>query len=499
MHEVVVLLVVQSIFLAKSQAIPAVGEAMTWLGNGGTTPGTEGAFAGTNFGINSPYAAQVSPFNGDVYWTEYGGHRVRKAQGGRFGAVVHLGGDSNTSSFGFVNGNTYPSVRLHSPTDVTWYMASTSDVKLLVVDSTNNAIRALSLGTGVWSTWAGCNLGTTAITGNSASGILIRSLLMTSPMYVTLQKKIMYVSEYRLNLVRRISIVSEATERFATFNYAGPVTIFFGWLYVIQYGGWATPYLSKITLGGSVITVAGTGTPGSGTNPLQFNSPYGLVGDCARRQIYVSCDSGFVQSYHSVQKSGSRLFGTATNTTPIVGFVGPEAATSFLTTGLRSLHLDKDILYISSAYHYTYIVRVESTSNSVSCVSTTTKSQTITQTHTAIGSTSRTKTEVLTETNTLTQTTDRFTSTILLTQSNTLTQTLDRSKSRQLTQTAIGSTSRTKTELLTETNTFTQTTDRFTATILLTQSNTLTQTLDRSKSRQLTQTAIGSTSQTKTE
>eukprot|EP00759_Apiculatamorpha_spiralis_P054472 PhF_6_TR6943/c0_g1_i2/m.10192 len=199
---------------------------------------------------------------------------------------------------------------------------------------------------------------------------------MNEPTFLTHQRGVMYVAEQSNNLHRRISILTGYTYRLTTsFSTPGGVTMFFGVLYGVPRSASLSQYVYRINIiSGAFYAIVGTASAGTGTNPLQFNNVQAVIGDCARKALYMSSNAGFIQSYNYATKTGSRLFGTDSGGTHVSA--GPSTATSFVTTGLRGLFLDNDYVYIGTTQLYGYIVRLPSTTNSFSCLQTRTRTPT---------------------------------------------------------------------------------------------------------------------------
>ena len=199
-----------------------------------------------------PYVGSIDN-TGDLYFSDYGNHRVRKIN--TAGIITTVAGDGSAGSGG--DGLPATSAQLNGPT---WpFVTSTGD--LYIPDNLERKIRKVDASTSIISTFAG-----TGITGNTGDGGPAVTATLTYPNGITFDKTgNAYIADYGAGVVR------------------------------------------KINTAGFISTIAGTGTPGYGGDGgpaiLAQITPNTLTCDAADNVYIADLDNNRIRmiSYNSTE------------------------------------------------------------------------------------------------------------------------------------------------------------------------------------------------------
>ncbi len=266
--------------------ISTVAGAPRFSGDGG--PATQAA-------LNWPVGVSISS-SADIIITDYLNNRVRKVSSS--GTITTLAGITTAGSGG--DGGPATAAQLNLPADV----STKADGTIFIADSANNKVRKISPA-GVISTYAG-----TGTAGNSGDNGAATAARLNNPSGLDLAPSgDLYIADSKSNRIRKVN-TSGLITRFAGEGGTGssgdggsavsakmnnPVDVAVapdGSVYIADYGNHK---IRKVSTGGIMTTVAGTGTAGysgdggQGTS-AQLSSPAGVAVDPVGN-VYIA-DSG---------------------------------------------------------------------------------------------------------------------------------------------------------------------------------------------------------------
>jgi serine/threonine protein kinase/sugar lactone lactonase YvrE len=254
---------------------------------------------GTNARFNNPIGISIDS-SGNLYIADSSNHCIRKITLSRVVSTVA----GSAGQGGFLLDETGTNARFNRPTGIT---VDTLGTVAYVLDSGNNRVRKIIISTGF----------VTTITGNGAIGYLDNSAdtsKINSPPGIVLDalSENLYIGDSYNNRIRKISLSTGLVSTFAgSSSMSGlidsvyPEAAYFyspsgvaidssGNVYVAD--SW-NQRIRKISPGGAVSTIAGSGRTGQDGNFLDgvgsaaiFNKPYGIAVD-ATGNLYIA-DSG---------------------------------------------------------------------------------------------------------------------------------------------------------------------------------------------------------------
>jgi hypothetical protein len=182
--------------------VSAAGTVTTVAGNGTATDAPNGTVA-VQSGLNDPVSVSALPSGGFLI-TEFGGSVVRMVSPGGPGSatITTIAGTGTAGSNGSTGSAT--SIELNHPTDA----EPTSDGGVLIADTYNNAVRALSAAspTAALTTIAGggsCNDAATICDGMPASGVAPNHPVSVSPIQGGAGGYL--IAEYDTDAIREVS------------------------------------------------------------------------------------------------------------------------------------------------------------------------------------------------------------------------------------------------------------------------------------------------------
>ncbi len=308
---------------------------------GSATMGFSGdAGTATSAQLSQPLAVVVDG-SGNLYIADSNNNRIRKVTPG--GTISTVAGDG-TPGYGGDDGPAI-SAQLFHPTDV----AIDSGGNLYIADFNNQCIRKVAAGTGTISTVAG-----TGTAGYNGDGIAATSAQLYRPYSVAVDSSgnLLYIADlnnYRIRKVTAGTISTVAGN--GTVGYSGDggsatsaqlsaytkvAVDSSGNLYIADE---SNHRIRKVTSGGTIYTVAGTGTPGySGdggvSTSAQLLSPYGMAFDSSGN-LYIA--DFFNQRIRKVIPSPFDQ--TITFTSPASGTYGGSATLSATATSALAVTL----------------------------------------------------------------------------------------------------------------------------------------------------------------
>lgn len=261
----------------------STGIITTVAGNG--LPGSTGdGGAATSARLKSPEDVFVAS-NGDLYIADTGNHKIRKVTAST-GIITTVAGNGLPGSTG--DGGAATSARLNSPRGI--QVASNGD--LYIGDRTNDKIRKVTAATGVITTYAGT--GTAGYTGDGGAATAAR---LNGPQGIHLASNDdLYIADVSNNVIRKVAAATGVITTFAGTGVAGfsgdggaatsaqlstPEAVRLnasGELYIADTGN---NRIRRVTTGGVIGTIAGSGTAGSGgdggsATSAQLDSPRGV-------------------------------------------------------------------------------------------------------------------------------------------------------------------------------------------------------------------------------
>jgi sugar lactone lactonase YvrE len=300
--------------------ITSVG-VVTTLAGSGTGKFIDGT--GKKASFNQPFGIAIDS-SGNIYVADTYNHRIRKITS--VGVVTTLAG----SGIGEFADGTGKKASFKYPRGV----AVDSSGNIYLADQNNNIIRKITSG-GIVTTLAGSGTGTFADgTGKNASFYGPYGVAVDSSGNV-------YVADTNNQRIRKITSggvvttlagsgtgqFADGTGKNASFNYPYGVAVdSSGNIYV---GDWNNNIIRKITSGGIVTTLAGSGTgefsDGTGTN-ASFNYPLGVAVDSSGNVYVADQNNNIIRKITSVgvvtTLAGSGTFNTNAK---IVGLCPPPA------------------------------------------------------------------------------------------------------------------------------------------------------------------------------
>ena len=262
----------------------ATGIITTVAGTG--SPGSTGdGGAATAATLSSPEDVAVTSI-GDLYIADTGNHEIRKVTAST-GIITTVAGNGSPGSLG--DGGAATAARLNSPRGIA--VASNGD--LYIGDRSNNKVRKVTASTGVITTYAGT--GTAGYLGDVGAATSAR---LNQPEGVALASNgDLYIADVSNNVIRKVTASTGIITTFAGTGTAGstgdgglatsaqlnaPQAVDMngaGDLYIADTGNHK---IRRVATGGTISTVAGTGTAGSSgdggpSTAAQLNSPRGVA------------------------------------------------------------------------------------------------------------------------------------------------------------------------------------------------------------------------------
>ncbi len=262
----------------------ATGIITTVAGNGSSGASGDGGPA-TAAGIKRPEDVFLTA-SGDLYIAESGHSRIRKVVLST-GIITTVAGSGASGSGG--DGGLATSAGLNAPEGVV--VASNGDI--YIADTGNNKIRKVTALTGIITTYAGT--GTAGYTGDGGLAALAK---LNQPRGVELASNgDLYIADSGNNAVRKVAALTTVITTYAGTGVAGstgdggaatsaklnaPESLRLtsaGDLYIADTGN---NKIRRVSTGGIITTIAGTGTAGSagdGGSPTsaQLNAPDGIA------------------------------------------------------------------------------------------------------------------------------------------------------------------------------------------------------------------------------
>lgn len=276
----------------------STGVITTVAGNGTATFAGDGGQA-TSANLYEPYSVTVA--NGILYIADYSNHRVRQVNLST-GVITTIAGTGTTTYNAAQDGGLATSANLNKPSGL-----AVADNCLYIADRGNNRIRKVDLGTGIITTVAGS--GATSFSGDGGQAT---SAGIYRPTGVVVSNGILYIAEQYSNRVRAVNLGTGIITTFAgnnnyVYNAAqdgGPATsaslynptslaVANGYLFIADY---SNHRIRKVNISTGIITTIGGNGVGAyaGDGGLAMNAslflPSGVAADEAG---YVYVADGF--------------------------------------------------------------------------------------------------------------------------------------------------------------------------------------------------------------
>ena len=262
----------------------ATGIITTVAGSGGNGSSGDGGLAILAKFKNAEGVFVVA--NGDLYLADTGNHEIRKVTA-LTGIVTLVVGSTSPGYSG--DGGAAAAARLRLPAAIV--VAANGD--MYIADTGNDAVRKVTAATGIATTYAGT--GTTGYTGDGGAATSAR---LSGPQGLVLAGNgDLYIADTGNNVIRRVTAATGVITTFAGTGTAGflgdggvatsarlnaPESVSIsasGELYIADAGN---NRIRRVSTGGTITTVAGTGTAGSAGDgglptAAQLNSPHGIA------------------------------------------------------------------------------------------------------------------------------------------------------------------------------------------------------------------------------
>ena len=262
----------------------ATGIITTVAGSGGNGSSGDGGLAILAKFKNAEGVFVVA--NGDLYLADTGNHEIRKVTA-LTGIVTLVVGSTSPGYSG--DGGAATAARLRLPAAIV--VAANGD--MYIADTGNDAVRKVTAATGIATTYAGT--GTTGYTGDGGAATSAR---LSGPQGLVLAANgDLYIADTGNNVIRRVTAATGVITTFAGTGTAGflgdggvatsarlnaPESVSIsasGELYIADAGN---NRIRRVSTGGTITTVAGTGTAGSAGDgglptAAQLNSPHGIA------------------------------------------------------------------------------------------------------------------------------------------------------------------------------------------------------------------------------
>lgn len=262
----------------------ATGIITTVAGSGGNGSSGDGGLAILAKFKNAEGVFVVA--NGDLYLADTGNHEIRKVTA-LTGIVTLVVGSTSPGYSG--DGGAATAARLRLPAAIV--VAANGD--MYIADTGNDTVRKVTAATGIITTYAGT--GTTGYTGDGGAATSAR---LSGPQGLVLAANgDLYIADTGNNVIRRVTAATGVITTFAGTGTAGflgdggvatsarlnaPESVSIsasGELYIADAGN---NRIRRVSTGGTITTVAGTGTAGSAGDgglptAAQLNSPHGIA------------------------------------------------------------------------------------------------------------------------------------------------------------------------------------------------------------------------------
>ena len=262
----------------------ATGIITTVAGSGGNGSSGDGGLAILAKFKNAEGVFVVA--NGDLYLADTGNHEIRKVTAAT-GLVTLVVGSTSPGYSG--DGGAATAARLRLPAAIV--VAANGD--MYIADTGNDAVRKVTAATGITTTYAGT--GTTGYTGDGGAATSAR---LSGPQGLVLAGNgDLYIADTGNNVIRKVTAATGVITTFAGTGTAGflgdggvatsarlnaPESVSIsasGELYIADAGN---NRIRRVSTGGTITTVAGTGTAGSAGDgglptAAQLNSPHGIA------------------------------------------------------------------------------------------------------------------------------------------------------------------------------------------------------------------------------
>ena len=262
----------------------ATGIITTVAGSGGNGSSGDGGLAILAKFKNAEGVFVVA--NGDLYLADTGNHEIRKVTA-LTGIVTLVVGSTSPGYSG--DGGAATAARLRLPAAIV--VAANGD--MYIADTGNDAVRKVTAATGIATTYAGT--GTTGYTGDGGAATSAR---LSGPQGLVLAANgDLYIADTGNNVIRKVTAATGVITTFAGTGTAGflgdggvatsarlnaPESVSIsasGELYIADAGN---NRIRRVSTGGTITTVAGTGTAGSAGDgglptAAQLNSPHGIA------------------------------------------------------------------------------------------------------------------------------------------------------------------------------------------------------------------------------
>ena len=262
----------------------ATGVITTVAGNG--LPGSTGdGGPATSARLKAPEDVFVAA-SGDLYIADTGNHEIRKvaAATGVITTVVGNGSPGSTGDLGLAT-----AARLNSPRGIT--VASNGD--FYIGDRSNNKIRKVTALTGIITTYAG-----TGTAGYSGDGALATLARLNRPQGIHLASNgDLYIADALNSAIRKVAAVTGIITTYAGTGTAGfsgdggaatsaqlnaPEAMHLNSVGDLYIADTVNNRIRRVSSGGTITTVAGTGTAGSAgdggsATAAQLDTPRGIA------------------------------------------------------------------------------------------------------------------------------------------------------------------------------------------------------------------------------
>jgi len=262
----------------------ATGIITTVAGSGGNGSSGDGGLAILAKFKNAEGVFVVA--NGDLYLADTGNHEIRKVTA-LTGIVTLVVGSTSPGYSG--DGGAAAAARLRLPAAIV--VAANGD--MYIADTGNDTVRKVTAATGIITTYAGT--GTTGYTGDGGAATSAR---LSGPQGLVLAANgDLYIADTGNNVIRKVTAATGVITTFAGTGTAGflgdggvatsarlnaPESVSIsasGELYIADAGN---NRIRRVSTGGTITTVAGTGTAGSAGDgglptAAQLNSPHGIA------------------------------------------------------------------------------------------------------------------------------------------------------------------------------------------------------------------------------